>query len=203
MVVGEILLDPNVAYVLLVAGLFLAMMAILAPGTGIFEIAALIVLIVAGWGVYQLPINWWALVLLGLGVAVFILAVRRPRERRWLALALATLGVGSAFMFRGAGLLPAVNPILALAVTLSVGAFMWIIATKSLEASLEQPTHDLGRLVGATGEAKTDIHLEGSVQVRGELWTAHSKQRIPEGAIIKVVGREGFMLEVVEVKEAG
>lgn len=199
--IEELLLNPNVAYLLLVAGLFLAMMAILSPGTGIFEIAALICLVLAGWGMYQLQVNWWALVLLGVGVALFILAVRRPKDRRYLALSLAALGVGSAFLFRGEGYLPAVNPFLALAVSLLVGGFMWIVATKSMEASLEVPTHDLGRLVGAVGEAKTDILLEGSVQVDGELWSATSKERIPEGATIRVIDRDGFLLEVAEIKE--
>lgn len=203
MIIGEILLDPNVAYLLLVAGLFLAMMAILSPGTGVFEIGALISLVLAGWGVYQLPINWWALVLLALGTILFIVAVRRSREQRWLAVTFATLGVGSTFMFRGEGLLPAVNPFLALIVSALVGGFMWIVVTKTLEANMEVPTHDLGRLVGATGEAKTDIHHEGSVQVLGELWSAHSQARIPEGATIRVVDRQGFMLEVVEVKAEG
>ena len=36
----DFLLDPNVAYLLLLGGLMLAMMALVTPGTGIFEIGA-------------------------------------------------------------------------------------------------------------------------------------------------------------------
>jgi membrane-bound ClpP family serine protease len=46
------------------------------------------------------------------------------------------------------------------------------------------------------GEAKTNIHQEGSVQVDGELWTAHSEEMIPIGSRVRVVDRNGFMLVV-------
>ena len=45
-----IFLNPNVAYLFLVAGFSLALMAVLTPGTGLLEIGALFVLLLAGWG---------------------------------------------------------------------------------------------------------------------------------------------------------
>ena len=45
----DILLDPNVAYVLLVFGLMLAIMAVFTPGTGVIEITALFALALAGY----------------------------------------------------------------------------------------------------------------------------------------------------------
>ena len=68
-----------------------------------------------------------------------------------------------------------------------------------MEAEDAPPAHDLARLIGATGEARSDIKSwgeEGSVQVLGELWSAHSSTLIKEGDFIKVVGRVGFALEV-------
>ncbi len=44
----EILIDPNVAYLLLVVGIVLVIMALFAPGTGVLEIGALFVLFLAG-----------------------------------------------------------------------------------------------------------------------------------------------------------
>ena len=76
------------------------------------------------------------------------------------------------------------------------GAFLWISTTKVLEARETQPTFDLERLIGETGEAKTPIQTEGSVQVSGELWTARSEEFIERGTQIRVIGREGFILDV-------
>ena len=57
----DILLNPNVFYLLLVAGVLLAIMALFSPGTGVLELGAFFVLLLAGWGVYKLPIHLWAL----------------------------------------------------------------------------------------------------------------------------------------------
>jgi membrane-bound ClpP family serine protease len=77
---------------------------------------------------------------------------------------------------------------------------MWLVVTKTLEASLAPPVQDLSKLIGAMGEAKTDVHGEGSVQIGAELWSARSEQSIPDGAQVRVVGREGFTLDVEQVK---
>jgi len=196
----EFLLTPNVAYLLLVAGFFFAILALFAPGTGILEVAALLTLVLAGWEVYNLPINLWALIVLLMGVFPFLLALRRSQRLVFLMVSILTLVVGSAFLFRGEGWLPAVNPFLALVVSAMVSGFLWILTTKTLEASQVRPEHDLAKLDGAVGEAKTEINHEGSVQVAGELWTARSDKHIPAGAKVHVIGREGLVL-VVEVLE--
>ena len=55
-------------------------------------------------------------------------------------------------------------------------------------------------VVGAQGEARTDISNEGSVQVGNELWTAQADELIPAGTKVQVVQRSGLRLKVVRVK---
>jgi membrane-bound serine protease (ClpP class) len=194
---NEALLNPNVAYVVLVLGFMLTVMAVLTPGTGFFEGGALILFILAAWEVFNLPINIWALVVLLLAAIFFVLAFRRTWPRLFLGLSILSMVVGSAFLFQGeVWNQPAVNPILALVASVISGGFMWFATRKALEARLLAPSHSLEGLVGATGEAKTQVHEEGSVQVGGELWSARSHEPIPAGAQVRVVGREGFILEV-------
>ncbi len=196
----DFLLNPNVAYLLLTAGLFFTILAMLSPGTGILEILGLIMLILAGYSIYNLPINWWALLVLLVGFVLFFLAIRRPKNIAYLAASIAALVIGSAFLFRSDDWwLPAVNPFLALAVSLFLGGFFWVATRKVLEAESARPTHDLEALIGEVGVAKSEIHDEGSVQVSGELWTASSKEPISEGTQIRVVARDGFVLVVEAV----
>jgi membrane-bound serine protease (ClpP class) len=115
---------------------------------------------------------------------------------------IACLVLGSTFIFRSdIWFIPAVNPILALIVSLLSAGFFWIATKKVMEARAIQPTHDLQALIGATGTAKTNIQADGSVQVAGELWTARSKTPIPRGAHVRVIGRDGFVLEVESIKK--
>ena len=192
----DILLDPNIAYLLLVGGLMLVILAMAAPGTGLLEIAALFTLLLAGRSAAQLPLNPWALGLLILGAILFILSVRRSGWLVYLAISILALVVGSAFLFRGTGGQPAVNPILALVVSVLTAGFFWIAARKAVEARSARPLHDLSALIGEVGEAKTDLRPEGTVQVAGELWTARSDDPIVADSYVQVTGRDGFILEV-------
>ena len=192
----DFLLDPNIAYIFLVFGSMLLILAALNPGSGILEAGAVFLLLLAGWGVYNLSVNAWALGLLVIGIVAFLLAIRPPGRRVLLGAAILALVLGSSFLFKSEGWQPAVNPWLALTLsTISAGSF-WVIATKIFAAVKTQPAHDLNRLIGEIGEAKSDILQEGSVQVGGEMWTARSETPIPSGSRIQVIGREGLILLV-------
>lgn len=196
----EFLLNPNLVYLFIIGGFSLAFLAILAPGTGILEITALFVLLLAGWGVFHLPINYWALALLIVGVFPPVIALRKTKKMYFLGISVAALVVGSAFLLRGESWYSlAINPGLAIVVSIMIGGLFWVITQKTLEADAAPPTHDLSRLIGAVGEAKSNIHHEGSVQVNKELWTARSNDPIEAGTQIRVIDREGFILLVEEV----
>ena len=50
----NLLFDPNVAYLLLVIGLIVAILALFAPGTGVLEVGAIFMLFLAGYGIFNL-----------------------------------------------------------------------------------------------------------------------------------------------------
>jgi len=192
----DFLLNPDIAYLILVIALLATMMAVLSPGTGVLEIFTLFMWLISGYIIYNMPVNYWALGLLLLGVVLFLLSLRKLKNLVYLALSIAAVIAGSIFLFDQPGWQPAVNPVLAVIVSVFAAGFVWIVAQKALEADRIRPTHDLEALIGETGEAKSIINDEGSVQVAGELWSAKSDQPIPEGSQVRVVGRDGFNLKV-------
>lgn len=194
------LLDPNLVYLFIVGGMLLAFMAVLAPGTGLLELGALFVLILAGWGAFHLQVNYWALTLLLAGVFPPLWFMLKTKRTVFLGISVFSLVVGSAYLLKGTTWYTlAINPGLAAVVSVFAGGLFWIVTQKSLEAVEMPPAHDLDDLIGATGEAKSNIHKEGSVQVNGELWTARSDTPIPAGSPIRVTGREGFILIVERI----
>jgi membrane-bound serine protease (ClpP class) len=192
----EPLYNANLAYVLLVVGFVFAMLAILTPGTGVIEIVALFLLTLAGVAVFHLSFNTWALIVLVLAVIPFIYAIRKPKREWALALSILGLLVGSLYLFPASGLLPAVNPFLAIVVSVLVAGFLWLAVRKVMAAFNTRPVQDLQKVVGMVGQAKTHIKDEGSVQVGGELWSARSEEEIPPGTWVRVLNREGFVLIV-------
>jgi membrane-bound serine protease (ClpP class) len=196
----DFLLEPNVAYLILLAGVMLGFMALVSPGTGLFEIGAFFCILLAGYAVYRLSFNWWALALLVCSVVPFIYAIQKPQRELYLGLSILLLILGSVFMFRSATGLFAVNPAVAVLASALVTGFLWLAVRKSMEAAGARPSHDLNGVLGMSGEARTDVHDEGSVQVGGELWSARSENPIPKGSPIRVVRRDGFVVVVEKVE---
>jgi membrane-bound serine protease (ClpP class) len=192
----EILLNPNVAYLVLVAGLLLAILALFSPGTGFLELGAFLALLLAGYSIIYLPINGWALVILALGVFPFLLAVRKSGRGIFLLASILALVIGSVFLFRTETGGPAISPALATVVSVITTLFLWIVARKSLEAIEIRPMHDLDTLIGSVGVTRTQVREEGSVYVDGENWSAHSRTPIPPNTPVRVIRRDGLILEV-------
>ena len=72
----DFLLDPNIAYLFLLGGVVLAFLAIVTPGTGMLEVGAIFCFLLAGYAVYNLPMNWWALLILFMSIVPFLYAVQ-------------------------------------------------------------------------------------------------------------------------------
>lgn len=196
----DFLLDPNIAYLFLAGGLIFSVLAILNPGTGLIEILALFGLLFAGWAIYYLPINSWALVVLFIGLVLFVASVRKTRYTLLLILSILALIAGSVFLFRSETRWePVVDPWLASIVSILSAGFFWVVARKVIEAESSIPVHSLKNLIGETGEARSDIHQEGSAHVSGELWAARSETPIQQGTRVRVIGREGFILLVESI----
>jgi membrane-bound serine protease (ClpP class) len=195
----DFLLDPNVAYLILLGGILLGLMAIVTPGTGLFEVGAFFCLALAGYEVYNLSFNWWALIVLVLSIAPFIYAIQKPKREPYLGLSILLLIAGSVFLFASDGWKPAVNPIVAVLASCLLAAYLWIAVRKTIQAAAARPAHDLDVLVGKTGETKSKVFDDGNVYVNGELWSARCDEELPVGSHVRVVRREGFVLVVEKV----
>ncbi len=190
------LVDPNVAYFLLVCGLGLAILALFSPGTGLLEIGAFFLLVLAGYGAANLPINWWAVAILVAGVFPFLFAVRKSRQNGYLIVSLIALTVGSVFLFQPAEGLIAINPWLALITSSLTLGFLWLAVHKAVQAIRQPPSMDLGRLVGREGVVHSEIIRKGVVYIDGEEWTARSASQIAVGRSVRVIARDGLVLVV-------
>lgn len=200
-----ILLNPNIAYLFLVSGVLLTFFALVTPGTGFLEVGAFFMMALAGYAIYLLPIHIWALILLVVSIVPFVMAIKSTAQRGiYLGSSIIGVIIGSAYLFRGEGLAPAVNIWLVIIVSMLMSGFLWFVIIKVLESLDATPLHDLSSLVGKIGEMKTEIrnaHDEGSAQVAGELWTVRSESPISAGMRVRVIERNGFVLDVEAIEE--
>ena len=198
-----LLTNPNVAYLLLVVGMWCLVLAVSIPGVGLPEAMAVICLTLAGVGLTQLPVNLVGLGLIGLALILFVLEFRLMTHGAFLFGGTVALGVGSLLLFRETNPLQAsVSWVLVVFVTLISTAFFAFILMKGLAVRKLPPAQDLSRVVGASGIARTEVNDQGAVYVAGELWSASADDKIPAGSPVVVVAREGLRLKVARAGKA-
>lgn len=196
------LLNPNVAYVLLMGGIIMGVLSVYTPGTGLIEVGALFAIVLAVYGFYNLPLNLWAFVLLILGIAPFILplfwkkALKRNQDIAIVLFSFLALLAGSYFLVQARAGEAGMNFLVILVISAFSAGVSWLISHKGIEAIRRRPAHDLDRLSGSIGTATTDIFNEGSVYAGGEQWSARSAQPIPARSQVRILQRDGFTLEV-------
>ncbi|GAB4399076.1 MAG: hypothetical protein OHK0052_22360 [Anaerolineales bacterium] len=194
-------IDPNIGYVLLMLALLVSLAAMLMPGSGVWELAALILLTLTAVQVVSQPVNLWALVVMLLGIFPLGFALRRKGDGRFLAGGIALLLLGAAWLFHGEGWLPAAHPLVLVVVSAATGWALWFFTRRSLQTLATPPVMNVDRIVGEIGETRTPVHDEGSVYALGELWSARSTRAIPPRQRVRVVRREGFVLIVEPIQD--
>jgi membrane-bound serine protease (ClpP class) len=195
------LMDPNIAFVILAVAFMVTIFALLAPGTGILEILSLVMLSMVGYSFANLPVNSWAIVLLLGGIVAVILTLKRSDNRYLMAISILLLIAGMLTIYKAYGQILAVDPLLAVIISASMAAFIWIIGRNTTQAFRLHPSQDPDHVIGLVGRAVTDISKNGSVYVGGENWSAVSTESIKKGSQVFVRERDGLVLKVEAYSE--
>ncbi len=196
------LIDPNLAFVLLIVGFVLSVLAILTPGTGVVEIAGIFALVVAGYGIISTPSNLWALIFI-IPFLPLILIYRNQKKNIFLVFGILFLNFGAFAIFGEENGGFAVSPFLALILMIIDAPIIWFIVKRITEALDRAPDFDPLRIIGMVGEARTNIGPEGTAYIDGEEWTVRSSQKAVMGSKVKVIDKDGLILivEPIEFKD--
>jgi membrane-bound serine protease (ClpP class) len=172
----QLLLDPNVAYVLLVLGLWALVAAVTTPGTGVAEVAAAVFLVLAAVGLLQLDTNLVAVVLIVLAVGLFVIDLQVTNHGAFTLGAIVAMLLGSLFLFRDEqGFLPGggLNLFLVIGTIVASAGYFAVALYMGVSMRKLPPRSGAQTVVGAQGIAKSRIDAtSGTAQVAGELWSA-------------------------------
>jgi membrane-bound serine protease (ClpP class) len=199
----DVLSDPNIAYILLMLGMYGLFFELYNPGSIFPGVVGGICLILAFYSMNTLPINYAGLALILFGVILFILEIKIVSH--------GVLSVGGVIsLFLGSIMLIDTQPGLEfleisttviVTVTLCSAAFFLFIVSKGIAAQRRQPTTGSEGLRGEVGTVIEALEPEGAVFVHGERWNARSGSGpVRVGARVIVRGMEGFTL-LVELHE--
>jgi len=188
--------DPNIAYLLLMAGIAGIYFELMSPGAIFPGVIGAICLILGFFSLQTLPINYAGLLLIILAVGLFILEIKVASYGLLSVAGIISLVIGSLMLFESeAPYLRLSLSVLIVTVAVATGFFM-IVAVMALRAHLRKPASGIEGMLGLHGTAKSRIDPEGKVFVHGEYWDAWSDEVIESGEPVTVIGMQGLRLKV-------
>ena len=188
---------PEAAFFFLVVGLTIVSFEFFAIGPGVAAGVATVSLLLAGWGIVNLPVRWWALALAILGWIALTAAYQRGGVLAITLLGAVLLQVGGMFYVDGSG---QIDPRWYLVLPSVLAAlFFFLLALPTVQRA-RYSTQTIGRdsLIGEQGVALADFDPDGVVEVHGARWraTAHREAGLATGSTVVVTGVDGTFLEV-------
>ncbi len=192
----NVVADPNIAYLLMMAGVLGLYVEFTHPGVVFPGVAGAICLLLALTALHVLPLNTSGLALLVLGVALLVAEAFLPTFGLLGVGGLVAFLIGSLFLFDTAGTGVAVDRSLVFGVGGTVAGIMLVVATLVLRSQRARVTHGTAGMVGERGVAQGRLAPVGTVLVRGEYWTAESADVVNEGDPVEVTGVQGLRLRV-------
>jgi membrane-bound serine protease (ClpP class) len=197
-----IVTDPNVAYVLLLIGIYGLIYELANPGAMIPGVSGAIALVIALYAFQALPVNFAGLALLILGIAFMTLEAFVPSFGALGIGGVVAFTAGSLMLFReDAGEIGVALPVIFTFVLLSAALFIGVIgfAVKNRRKPVVSGAEEM---VGAYGEALEDFEQRGRIRVHSESWTAQSDRPVRKGQRVRVVAMDGLMLKIEEISDA-
>jgi membrane-bound serine protease (ClpP class) len=197
----HILSDPNIAYILFIAGFYGIIFELSNPGAILPGIVGGICILLALWSFQALSISAVGVALIVFALLLFLAETQVPSH------GLLAVG-GTISLLLGSIMLIDIEkePFLRISyeiiitATLITALFFAVAVSLIVKTHKKKPITGAEGMIGLTGEVKEDLSPEGEVFVHGELWRARAKEgEIKRGKKVKVVGVENLILIVEEV----
>jgi len=191
-----IITNPNVAYVLMLIGIYGLILEFYSPGVLVPGVIGAICLLVALYAFQMLPINYAGFALILLGLALMTAEAFAP--------SFGVLGIGgtAAFVIGSIMLLETDVPGFGISWTLigsiaAVSAGFFIFVMMMLVKSRRRPVvSGPEEMVGSTGQVIDWDGHSGTVRVHGEVWKARAAKALDAGRPVRVEKIDGLTLVV-------
>jgi membrane-bound serine protease (ClpP class) len=193
------IVNPNVAYLALIVGLLMLVVAVTTPGTGLAEVIAVIALAVALIGLVQLSANFAGVVLIIAAFVLFALDVTQTSHGALTLGGAVALIAGSLLLFPAREGGPTISLWLIGGVTgLMVAVSLVFFSALMRWRKQHRVDNAAQEMMGQRGVVKTATapRMPGTGQISGQLWSIVADESIEPGTEVEVIGREGLTLKV-------
>ena len=192
----SVITNPNVAYILMLIGIYGLIFEFSNPGTVVPGTVGAISLLLALYAFQLLPINYAGMGLILLGVLLMVAEAFQP--------SFGVLGIGGviAFVFGSIILIDTEQPgfgidisVIVTFAVISVLIFIVVIGM-AIKARRHKVVSGREELLGGEATVLDDFQQQGTVSIHSERWQARSNIPLSKGQLVRVVGMKGLTLEV-------
>ncbi len=193
-----ILTNPNLVLILGMIGIYGIILEFYNPGSMVPGVVGVICLILAGYSLQLLPVDYAGLILLLLGIAMMAGEAMMP--------SFGIMGIGGIVAFSIGGVMLFDTEVEAFQVGLptlgatAVISAVLIFATISIAMKIRKKAITTGveTIVGESGRVLTNSEDECQVRVGAEIWAATCEDEIEAGDTVEVLAVDGLQLRVVK-----
>ena len=193
-----VITNPTFAYLLLLAGIFGLVLEGFHPGALLPGIVGGICLLVGLYALQLLPVNYVGLALMALGVGLLIAEVFTPAYGSLGVGGIIAFVIGSIMLFNtdvpGYAVNIGVIAGLAFSAMLLLAGLLWLVMRTRHTVSV---TGDQ-QMLDAHGELlhALDANGDGWALIQGEQWRVHGDAALAAGTRVRVIHRDGLLLQV-------
>lgn len=198
-----IITNPNIAYILMLIGIYGIILEFYSPGTFVPGVLGIISLLLALYALHVLPVNYTGLALLLVGVALMIAEAFAP--------SFGILGIGGAAAFViGSVMLMDTDvpgfqvswPLVGSIAVVSAGLFV-LVMTLLVRSRRRPVVSGVQEMIGETGQVIDWHGKSGRVRVHGEIWNATAATPFQSGSRVEVAGIDGLTVFVQAPRSKG
>jgi len=194
-----IISNPNVAYLLLLLGMYGLIYELANPGVFFPGVAGMISLLLALYGFQVLPVNYSGLALLLLGITLMISEAFVP--------SFGSLGIGGIISFVIGSLILfdeetiRISRSLIGTTTILSATFIFLLIGRMLTLRSKKIATGREALIGMTGEVIEDCSDDCRIWLLGESWQVKCSGSLQQGEMVQVTEVDGLVLTVEKLKE--
>lgn len=195
--------DPNIAYMLLMAGILGLYMEFSNPGVLFPGITGAICLVMALISLQLLSFNYAGLFLIILGIALLVGEAFMPSFGILGIGGVISLALGSFLLFDTPNSDLTIDGTIVYTAVATMASLVLAIGYLVFRSQKARPTLGMDGLIGKIGEVRATLNPSGKVFVHGEYWNAQTQTDGPidVGDKVQIVGYEGMNLKVKRFQE--
>ncbi len=196
-----VITNPNVAYILMLLGIYGLFFELYNPGALVPGIVGAISLVLALYAFHVLPVNYAGVALILIGVALIVTELFLP--------SFGVIGIGGVAAFIIGSIILMDTDVegfavsMPLVVTVGMAAAALFSATVLLAVRQRKRPVVSGReeMIGAAAEALGAFSDFGQVRAHGEIWSARTSEPVARGQHLRIKNIDGLVLEVEPERE--